>query len=186
MTPVVEMPLPHAPGGAVGFSTSLLSEDGNDRPHTRLGGIQTIGDEHDPTAYLLELVQDQADVSHPEPGEPVELGDVERLDLACEEKREGVVEAPAPPVLAPGDIQFLELDSGGISSWLRSAASWPSRLPAGSGPVPVPGLPQVQGAGRDAGDRRLTAAGAQELQSAGRDDDVLRRGPGYWRVGAAR
>jgi hypothetical protein len=83
---VVEMPLPHAPGGVVGLGTGLLSEYGNDRPHTGLGGVQAISDEHDPAAYLLELVQDQADVSHALPGEPVELGDVQRCDLAREEE----------------------------------------------------------------------------------------------------
>jgi hypothetical protein len=49
-------------------------------------------------------------VSHAPPGEPVELGDVQRLDSACEEEREGVVEAAARAVLAPGDIQLLELE----------------------------------------------------------------------------
>jgi len=49
-------------------------------------------------------------VPHAPPGEPVELGDVQRLDLACEEEREGVVEAAARAVLAPGDIQLLELE----------------------------------------------------------------------------
>src|SRR5215216_2830174 len=34
VAPVVEMPLPHAPGGVVGFGTGLLGEDGNDRPYT--------------------------------------------------------------------------------------------------------------------------------------------------------
>jgi hypothetical protein len=36
VAPVVEMPLPHAPGGVVGFGTGLLGEDGDDRPHTGL------------------------------------------------------------------------------------------------------------------------------------------------------
>jgi hypothetical protein len=49
-------------------------------------------------------------VSHAPPGEPVELGDVQRPDLACEKERQGVVEAAARAVLTPGDIQLLELE----------------------------------------------------------------------------
>jgi hypothetical protein len=110
VAPVMEVPLPHAPGGVVRFSTGLLGEDGNDRPHTGLGGVQAVGDEHDPAAHLLEFVEDQADVSHTPPAEPVELGDVERLDPAREKSREGVVEAAARAVLPCGDIELLELE----------------------------------------------------------------------------
>jgi hypothetical protein len=49
-------------------------------------------------------------MSHARPGEPVELGDVQRLDLAREMEREGVVEAAARAVLAAGDIQLLDLE----------------------------------------------------------------------------
>src|SRR4029453_8851770 len=66
-------------------------------------------------------------MSHAPPGEPVELGDVQRLDLAREKEREGVVEAAARAVLAAGDIQLWTSNSGGMCSSLRAAASWHSR-----------------------------------------------------------
>jgi hypothetical protein len=92
-------------------------------------------------------------VSHAPPGEPVELGDVQRPDLACEKERQGVVEAAARAVLTPGDIQLLELElwkdlfvvvlggvmaqptlvSGENGSWAEGNAERRSNAPAGSG-----------------------------------------------------
>jgi hypothetical protein len=34
------------------------------QPYTRLGGVQAVGDEHDPATHLLELIHDQADMAH--------------------------------------------------------------------------------------------------------------------------
>ena len=92
-------------------------------------------------------------MSHAPPGEPVELGDVQRPDLACEKERQGIVEAAARAVLTPGDIQLLELElwkdlfvvvlggvmaqptlvSGENGSWAEGNAERRSNAPAGSG-----------------------------------------------------
>jgi hypothetical protein len=91
-------------------------------PYTRLGGVQAVGDEHDPATHLLELIQDQADMAHALPAEPIELGDVQRLNLAREKSRESVVKPRRGRSLRAETSNSWNSNSGRMRSPLRSAA----------------------------------------------------------------
>src|SRR6266508_4428311 len=62
LSTVVEVPLADAPRDGVGLCASLLGQDGDDLPRAGLGAIESLGDEDDPAADLLKLIEDQANL----------------------------------------------------------------------------------------------------------------------------
>src|SRR5215216_3939033 len=109
---VMGMPLPDTPRDGVGLRAGLLGEDRDDLSSAWLGGVEPLSDEDNPTAHPLQLVEDQPDVAHTLAGQPVELGDVERLDASVEEGPDGLLEARPVDVLAAREVEVGELELG--------------------------------------------------------------------------
>src|SRR6266498_980708 len=93
LSTVVEVPLADAPRDGVGLCASLLGQDGDDLPRAGLGAIESLGDEDDPAADLLKLIEDQANLCHAAPREPVDLGDVQGSDPPVQQDTDGLLEA---------------------------------------------------------------------------------------------